>query len=126
MKGKLKNEIEKILGSVPETRNDDRRLFIEYVRRFRSDYIYGNGYILLDSIIGLPSYDTISRLRRQIQEGPNGKFKPTNEKIRQKRQSRQAEVKRDLGYPDHQTLHELIKETSILDKELKFKQQGLL
>ena len=97
MKGKLQNEIKQILRDYDYTRNDDRRLYIEYIKCFRSDLIYGSCYISLDSILDLPSYDTISRIRRQIQH--KKEYLPTSEEVKVKRERRQTQVKEDLGYP---------------------------
>lgn len=70
---KLKKQekiVEKILEEIPASRNDDYILYAEVIRRYYPD-VEKIGFVeVLENakILGLPSYESITRNRRKITE----------------------------------------------------------
>ena len=90
----MKMQVKQCLHNWPATRNSDKELYIKVITEFYG--ITGRDYVTFDEIIILPSYDTISRCRRKIQEGKE--YPPTDEKIALERGWLVDEWKKALGY----------------------------
>ena len=87
----VKERVEYILRNYPESRNDDRYLWLLYVRLFEpelSKYIKFVPYEVLKSVV---SFETIRRVRQLIQA--EGKYLPTDPEVLRKRR-RLAEAMR--------------------------------
>jgi hypothetical protein len=78
-----KERVEYILEHYPETRNNDLYLWIIYVRLFCPELSQYIKFIPFDLFKKAPSYETISRVRRKLQE--SGRFLPTDPKVARKR-----------------------------------------
>ena len=79
----VKDRVEYILENYPESRNDDFYLWLLYIRLFErqlSNYIKFIPYKLLKNAV---KFETISRVRRKIQE--EGRYLPTDPKVLEKR-----------------------------------------
>ena len=79
----VKDRVEYILENYPESRNDDFYLWLLYVRTFDknlSNYIKFIPYRLIKNAV---KFETISRVRRKIQE--EGRLLPTDPKVLEKR-----------------------------------------
>lgn len=71
-----KNLVKTILTEMPETRDDDNLLWLETLRASVRDFKYGSkmcdltlAYVLKSiNRLGLPSFGTVSRARRKLQE----------------------------------------------------------
>lgn len=97
----LKNQIEAVLTCEPETRNSDILLLIRVWQKYYGVY----DVIMVNDIFKLPQENSISRLRRQIQNDEK-RLLPTDEKIALERGWKADEWKRILGYgvPDPRQL----------------------
>jgi len=85
----LKEKVEKILEMYPESRNDDRYLWLLLIREF---YPCGSKYISFipyDVLKKLPTFESVTRLRREIQND-EGRF-PPNEAVRKRRGMKETE-----------------------------------
>ena len=79
----VKDRVEYLLEVYPESRNDDFYLWLLYVRTFDknlSNYIKFIPYRLIKNAV---KFETISRVRRKIQE--EGRLLPTDPKVLEKR-----------------------------------------
>jgi len=79
----VKDRVEYLLEVYPESRNDDFYLWLLYVRTFDknlSNYIKFIPYRLIRNAV---KFETISRVRRKIQE--EGRLLPTDPKVLEKR-----------------------------------------
>lgn len=59
--------VNKILKEVPETRTSDMVLIDEYKKRYFSEYSYTD-IMRNNKEIGFPSFESITRARRKVQE----------------------------------------------------------
>jgi hypothetical protein len=65
----LENKVRKILVSYPETRNDDNVLIYQYLKEYHDiDLISVKDLFLNGRKLGIPSFESITRCRRKIQE----------------------------------------------------------
>ena len=65
----LENKIRKILVNYPETRNDDNVLIYQYLKEYHDiDLISVKDLFLNGRKLGIPSFESITRCRRKIQE----------------------------------------------------------
>jgi len=78
-----KERVEYILEHFPETRNNDLYLWIIYVRLFCPELSKYIKFIPFDIFKKAPSYETIVRVRRKLNE--NGKYLPTDPKVAKRR-----------------------------------------
>ena len=78
-----KERVEYILEHYPETRNNDLYLWIIYVRLFCPELSKYIKFIPFDIFKKAPSYETIVRVRRKLNE--NGKYLPTDPKVAKRR-----------------------------------------
>lgn len=89
----IKHQTLRILQDMPESRNSDITLMIEIWKRYYSSSIKVNSDgqlgIFLDSLYSLPTQDNIKRVRAIIQN-VEGRFLPTEEKIRRQRRINQG------------------------------------
>jgi hypothetical protein len=89
----LKNQIETILESKPETRNSDTLLMIELWKEFfpqRLRLHNGRLYLTTDDIKDLPQKDTIKRIRALFNQ--KGKYLPTSEKVLKMRRIKSEKI----------------------------------
>lgn len=89
---RIKEQVKERLKNHAETRNSDKVLFISLVKKY---YAVGET-IPVERILTLPSFDTISRWRRKIQEAKH--YPPTDWTVAKARNWNQAEWKDALGY----------------------------
>lgn len=64
---KFHNMVYSILETNPETRSDDFLLFYEVLKDLSLDYCDLNYIFKNHAILGVPSFETITRCRRKIQ-----------------------------------------------------------
>jgi len=83
---KVKEIVEELLSQELRCRNDDKWLTYKVLRKFT------NIYIPFQDFEKMPSYETVSRVRRYIQN-TEGKFPPTDPDVINKRQHRQEVFK---------------------------------
>jgi hypothetical protein len=75
----IRENVEKILESFPASRNDDKKLILEYWRKF-DNVSFDNIDKFVGSFISKSTpTESITRARRLIQE--EGKFLPTDESV---------------------------------------------
>ena len=79
----VKARVEYILKNYPATRNSDLYLWLIYVRLFCPRFRKYIKFIPWDDFKDAPSFATISRVRRKLQE--EGKYLPTNPKVARRR-----------------------------------------
>ena len=92
----MKNEVKKLLTRYPSLRDNDERLMANIWYKFIGDdtLTYSSGFNVLSMLSKgkLPSYESVSRSRRKIQE--------TNPKLRGekwiKRQERAKNIKKEI------------------------------
>lgn len=109
----LRKMVENVLKNNPETRNSDKKLFIEIVKTFYGELIGEYDSILLNDLFQLPNYDTVSRWRRKFQE--DGHFMPTDASVIKVRNENKKTIRKELGYDtgkdraifDNQQLHHI-------------------
>jgi len=92
----IKQKIEYILNDSEQCRNDDKILYLTYVKQFhRKSVTYSKikekFYISFDAFLELPVYSTIKRLRAIIQN-KEGKLRPTDTKVLKRRLMQRAEM----------------------------------
>lgn len=83
---KVKDIVLEILEKEERSRNDDKYLTWAVMRRFTNIYIDFNDFDKM------PAFETIKRVRAHIQN-KEGRFKPTDQKVIDKRARRQTQVK---------------------------------
>ena len=93
----LKEKVRAVLKDIPETRNSDKRLTVEFWKRFQPEYIVSGKYILLDDIGVLQSATYISRARAEVQNDDK-QYPPTSFEIAKKRNWNEREWKIAMGY----------------------------
>ncbi len=65
----LENKIRKLLVNYPEARNDDNVLIYQYLKEYHDiDLISVKDLFLNGRKLGIPSFESITRCRRKIQE----------------------------------------------------------
>jgi hypothetical protein len=100
----LYSKIEKVLADDPDSRNSDKRLFLEIVRRWYSEGIHDintsrgrKAFILLEEIFQFPYMPDITRIRRKIQNYEK-RFIPTSWEVAQFRRWKEEDWKSAIGY----------------------------
>ena len=97
----LRGQVEHILETIPETRNDDIRLTLEIWKAFYPGFIKRdeNNYsiIRLADIWEMPREDNVKRVRAQIQNEER-RFLPTSPEVLKKRGMLTEEWRKALGY----------------------------
>lgn len=78
-KKSIRHNVEKILGSYPETRNDDKKLILKYWQLYDKIPMDNIESFKLGFINSSTSTESIRRARQLIQE--EGKFLPTDEMV---------------------------------------------
>ena len=84
----LYDQVKDILETIPRTRNSDTSLVANLWAKYHYDVLIKTERglaIPLSSLYNVPSYDTISRARRKIQNDEH-LFLPTDEKVAKARQ----------------------------------------
>ena len=91
----VKARVEYILRKYPEARNDDRYLWLMYVREFDDlgKYISYVPYGVLKKAV---SFGTLVRVRRKLQND-EGKYLPTDPDVIRKRSKRQRIIREVIG-----------------------------
>ena len=65
----LELKIRKLLVSIPETRNDDNVLIYNFLKEYYNvDQLSISDLLLRGKQLGIPSFESITRCRRKIQE----------------------------------------------------------
>ncbi len=87
---KTEEKVRQILVHNPETRNDDNLLIYEFLREyFDIDNLSIKELLLNGRQLGIPSFETITRVRRKIQEcSPYLKSTEKIDKIRYKQEKK--------------------------------------
>ena len=85
----IKFNVYRILKHIPEARNCDYTLYIEYLKKFHSDLIEGHS-ILLENIRLAPKMDEIVRYRRIYAKYEE--TKPTDPKVEHYRRRKQIAI----------------------------------
>ena len=93
-KSNLKDHVESVLRDFPDTRNSDVTLTLYVWLRVGGDKVFEidgkeGKFIRLKDIIGLPSEDKVSRIRRKFQE--ENKYPATDPIVIQKRSKERKE-----------------------------------
>ena len=91
----LKNKVNSILATCPETRNCDIKLMIYLWNRYYPTHIKnttGGQGIFLSSLYTLPTQESIKRVRAIVQNDEH-RFLPTEEKVRRQRRISEDEWK---------------------------------
>lgn len=88
-KNTLKDHVESVLRDLPDTRNSDVTITLYVWLRVGGDRVFEidgkeGKFIRLKDIIGLPSEDKVSRIRRKFQE--EGKYVATDPEVLRRRQ----------------------------------------
>jgi len=78
-----KSRVIYVLENYPEARNDDRYLWLIYVRIFCPEFSKYIKYIPYNILKRAPSFETLRRCRQKIQE--QGMYLPTDPKVLAKR-----------------------------------------
>ena len=89
---RVKDRVEKILKEWPSTRGDDRLLQWRYLRAYTGVRL---SFSQFESLRIMPSPETITRRRREIQ-AENEELKPTT-RVRIKRKVREAALHNQFG-----------------------------
>lgn len=99
----LKEQVERVLDEIPETRNNDKTLYIEIIKKYYSNFIItspkGKQYIRIEKLLKLPSQGNVIRYRAYIQR--SGSFLPTDEAVirrRFKKEMAQSDFLKSLNY----------------------------
>ena len=90
----VKARVEYILRKYPEARNDDRYLWLMYVREFDPDMNKYIKYIPYKVLKNAVSFETLRRVRQKIQNS-EGRYPPTDPEVARKRRIR-SEVIREV------------------------------
>mgnify|MGYP000844596995 CR=1 FL=1 len=98
----LKDQVEFILTTVPESRNSDITLTIELWKYYYPQSVHrgektGKYYILIDKLFDLPREDNIKRIRAEIQNVEH-RYLPTEVAILIERARMSKEWREFLGY----------------------------
>lgn len=83
----VRKQIEKVLETMEEARNDDKVLAIEVWRNYLPE---SRTIVTFEEVLRLPSQEAINRIRRKIQNDEK-RFLPTDEKIRKRRKISEKE-----------------------------------
>lgn len=98
MASTLKDKVEFILSTVPESRNSDITLTIELWRHYYGDLLFQDGNcVMLKELWNLPREDHLKRYRAQLQN-VELKYLPTDITILVERAKLSGDWKRRLGY----------------------------
>ena len=89
----VKSRVEYVLENYPETRNDDRYLWLIYIRLFCPEMSKYIRFIPYDVLKNAPTFETIRRCRQKIQE--QGMYLPTDPEVLARRR-RLAEAYRHV------------------------------
>lgn len=92
----LRRKVEQVLEDDLDSRNSDITLMIELWKRFYSEKVV-DGSIRLDSLYDLPREDNIKRYRAKL--NAEGKYWPTDPKVREARGINEDRWREYMGYP---------------------------
>lgn len=113
----IKDKVGMVLQMYPETRNSDKKLFIQYVITYHDNLVGEYDSIQLKDLFYIPSYDLISRLRRSFQE--KDIYLPTDPEVMRNRNKMKSDIMAELGYrnkPQAINDNEIISKLNRVDK----------
>jgi len=90
----IKQRVEFILANYPLTRNNDLYLWIIYLRTFSPEASRYIRYLPYDVFEKFPSFETITRIRRKLQE--EGKYLPTDPEVAKRRRKLEKLMKKAI------------------------------
>jgi len=99
----LKNQVAEILEMIPQTRNDDKKLYIEIIKKYYRHFLVtspaGREYLPIERIVSLPNMGNVIRYRAYAQR--DGLYMPTDPAVIERRfksNSAQRDFRESLDY----------------------------
>jgi len=90
---KVKDKVKYILEKYPEARNDDRYLWLMYVREFEPELSKYIRYIPYNVLKNTISFETLRRTRQKIQN-EEGLYLPTDPSVIKRRRRMESAMRR--------------------------------